>query len=325
MPSRWRRFLPGDEIRVFTMQHDDGGRIAEIIGHPDFPEALRIYRSAMKETYRQRPGLHRYISGNRRFLVHTLAFYLHITRDRGNDTHGLTLKRLRAHCAAAGLASPGMAHLYLQMLRAHRMIVVVETNDRRFRRFEPTEKMIGQIREHTRANLAPVDVLFPELGALLEVDADPQFVFALRRVMGKAFFERGNAMSRRSEIRYFQEKASGDMVLLDLMNAATGAGQLPQSRAVKIDFDACSEGCGVSRVHVAKIFNGAQRRGLVVIEGPGGSAIRPTSLLIEKYMEWTAAQIVLFADCATEAMAQRASARMTPPAELRVANFSAAL
>ena len=123
-----------------------------------------------------------------------------------------------------------MAHLYLQMLRAHRMIVVVEASDKRFRRFEPTEKMIGQVRDHTRAQLAPVDVLFPELGALAEVDSDPEFVIALRQIMGKVFFERGNPIRGHHEINYFAEKASGHMVLLDLMDAATGAGRC-RSRA----------------------------------------------------------------------------------------------
>ena len=62
-------------------------------------------------------------------------------------------------------------------------------------------------------------------------------------------------------------------------------------------------------MHVAKIFAGAERRGLVVIEGPGGSAIRPTPLLIEKFLEWMATQFLFFADCAGEAMAKRAAAR----------------
>jgi hypothetical protein len=306
------------------MQIDRDLRMMEIIGHSRFPEALRVYRSATKDAYRMRPGLHRYVSGSRRFLVHTLAFYLHIARDRRIDTDGLTLKRLRAHCAAAGLASPGMAHLYLQMLRAHRMIVVVEANDKRFRRFEPTEKMIGQVRDHTRAQLAPVDVLFPELGALAEVDSDPEFVIALRRIMGKVFFERGNPIRGHHEINYFAEKASGHLVLLDLMDAATGAGRLPQPRAVRIDFDRCSEGCGVSRVHVAKIFAGAERRGLVVIEGPGGSAIRPTPLLIEKFLEWMATQFSFYADCAGEAMAKRAAARRARPEAIPVRDLSLA-
>jgi hypothetical protein len=299
------------------MQADRDVRIREIIGHARFPEALRAYRSATQDAYRSRPSLHRYVSGSRRFLVHTLAFYLHIARDRRIDTDGLTLKRLRAYCAAAGLASPGMAHLYLQMLRAHRMIAVVEARDRRFRRFEPTEKMIGQVRDHTRADLAPVDALFPELGALAEVDADPEFPIALRRIMGKELFERGNFGRERPEIDYFAEKASGLIVLLDLMDAAAGAGALPQSRAVRIDFDRCSEGCGVSRVHVAKIFGGAQKRGLVVLEGPGGSAIRPTPLLIDKFLEWSASQFLFFADCAGEAVARRAAARRAPATRAR--------
>jgi hypothetical protein len=304
---------------MFSMKRDYGDRIEEIIGHGHFPKALKTYRLAMKEAYRMRPGLHRYVNGSRRFLVHTLAFYLHITRDRGNDTDGLTLKRLRAHCAAAGLASPGMAHLYLQMLRAHRMIAIVEASDRRFRRFEPTEKMIGQVRDHTRAHLAPVEVLFPDLGALAQLDDDPEFVFTLRRVMGRTFFEHGNPIRGFHEINYFAEKASGHMVLLDLMDLATGIGRLPQPRPAKIDFDACSEGCGVSRVHVAKIFAGAESRGLVTIEGPGGSAIRPTPLLIEKYLEWMATQFLFFADCAVETMAKRAAARRrtAPPLHLR--------
>jgi hypothetical protein len=114
------------------------------------------------------------------------------------------------------------------------------------------------------------------------------------------------------------------LVLLDLMDAATGAGQLPQPRAVRIDFDRCSEGCGVSRVHVAKIFAGAERRGLVVIEGPGGSAIRPTDLLIEKFLEWMATQFLFYADCAAEAMAKRAAARRARPQAIPVRDLSPA-
>src|SRR5450631_95973 len=132
-------------------------RVKNLIGDPCFPLALRVYRSAMMDAFRARPGLHRYVSGSRRFFLHSLAFHLHITWDRMDENEGLTLKRLREACAGVGLASPGMVHLYLQMLRANRMLVMVKTGDRRFRRFEPTDKMIGQVRDQTRANLAPVD------------------------------------------------------------------------------------------------------------------------------------------------------------------------
>ncbi len=299
------------------MQDDYSDRISEITQREDFPAALRVHYAAMRDAYRKRPGLHRYISGSRRLLVHTLAFYLHVARDPRKDTDGLTLKRLRAHCAAVGLASPGMAHLYLQMLRAHRMVKGAEVSDKRFRRLEPTEKMIGQVRDQTRAYLAPVDRLFPGLGALAEVDADVEFTFAIRRVMGKAQFERGGLVHADGAIEHFTDKASGHLVLLDLMEAATGADGLPQSRPVKIDFDACGAGCGVSRVHVAKTFAGAEAQGLVVLEGPGGSAIRPTPLLIDKFLGWTATQFLFFADCAAEAKAKRLLARARAAAAAR--------
>ena len=165
-----------------------------------------------------------------------------------------------------------------------------------------------------------MDVLFPELGALAEIDSDPEFVIALRRIMGKVFFERGNPIRGYREINYFAEKASGHMVLLDLMDAAEGrrGRALPQSRAVKNRAsDRCSEGCGVSRRACRQdILRSVERRGLVATyEGPGGSAIRPTPLLIEKFLEWMATQFLFFADCAGEAMAKRAAARRaTPPA-----------
>jgi hypothetical protein len=259
----------------------------------------------MMEAHHARPGLHRYVSGSRRFLLHSLAFHLHITRDPANDADGLTLKGLRAACASLGLASPGMAHLYLQMLHANRMLVVAGTTDRRFRRFEPTDKMISQVRDQTRANLVPVNILFPEIEALRRFDSDPKFMFAVRRAMGKVFSEGENPVRHYQEINYFGEMASGHMVLLELMATSAGPHPAPQPRPTRIDLAACAEFCAVSRVHVAKIFAGAARRGLLVMEGPGGSAIRPTELLIDRFLEWSATQFLFFAHCAVEAIEDR--------------------
>jgi hypothetical protein len=281
----------------FTSSHEIG-QVNGVIGNPRFPMALRIYRISLTEAFRARPALHRYVSGSRRFFLHSLAFHLHITRNPRDDTSGLTLKNLRAACASARLASPGMVHLYLQMLRAHRMLADVPTSDRRFRRFEPTEKMINQVRDQTRANLAPVDVLFPEIGALVNFDRDPEFVFAVRRAMGTVFFQQGNPIRRYRSVNYFAERASGHMLLLELMEAAAGEDPLPVSRAIKIDLEACASRCAVSRMHVSKVFTGAARLGLLSIDGPGGIAIRPNDVLIRSYLEWAATQYLFFAACA---------------------------
>jgi hypothetical protein len=261
----------------------------------------------VRENYRRRPTLYRYVNEARRYFVNSLAFHLHITRNQADDSDGLTFQRLRGLCASAGLASPGMVHLYLQTLRANGFLVVVDTGDRRYRRLEPTEKMISHVRDHTRAHLAPVDVLYPELGALAQVDAEPEFVFALRRATGRAFFEKGNPVFGHPEVNYFAKKVSGHMVLLELIEAVTDPDLRPRSRAVKIDLVALGEHCGVSRVHVAKIMAGAAERGLVVIGGPGGSAIRPTDLLIQKFLEWAAMQFAFFTDCAIGAMKECAA------------------
>jgi hypothetical protein len=272
----------------------------------------------MTDAFRVHPGLHRYVSGSRRFFLHSLAFHLHITRNPRDDTSGLTLKNLRAACASVHLASPGMVHLYLQMLHTHRMLADVPTSDRRFRRFEPTQKMINQVREQTRANLAPVDVLFPEIGALANFERDPEFVFAVRRAMGMVFFQRGNPIRRFRSVNYFADKASGHMLLLELMEAVAGADHLPVSRTVKIDLEACALRCAVSRMHVWKVFTGAARLGLISVDGPSCAAIRPNETLITSYLEWAATQFLFFADCAVAGAAERAAAaRARFPARVR--------
>ena len=58
---------------------------------------------------------------------------------------------------------------------------------------------------------------------------------------------------------------------------------------------------------VTKIMAGAAERGLLVVEGPGGSAIRPTDLLIRKFLEWAAMQFAFFTDSAIDAMKERAA------------------
>jgi hypothetical protein len=301
------------------MQDDRPDQVSGVIGSPLFPLALRVYRTAMSEAFRCRPGLHRYVSGSRRFFLHSLAFHLHITRNLRDDTNGLTLKNLRAACAEGRVASPGMAHLYLQMLHARRMLVEVATSDRRFRRFEPTEKMINQVREQTRANLAPVDVLFPEIGALTSLNCDPEFLFAVRRAMGEVFFQQGNPIRRYRSVNYFADKASGHMLLLELMEAAAAGDPLPVSRTVKIDLEACAVRCAVSRMHISKVFAGAARLGLLSTFGPGGGAIRPSEALIGSYLEWAATQFLFFRSCALTGAAERAeaansrrAARITP-------------
>ena len=124
---------------------------------------------------------------------------------------------------------------------------------------------------------------------------------------GRAFFEKGNPIFGHPEVNYFAKKVSGHMVLLELIEAVTGPDLMPQSRATKIDLVALGEHCGVSRVHVTKIIAGAAERGLVVVEGPGGSAIRPTELLIQKFLEWAAMQFAFFTDSAIDAMKERAA------------------
>jgi hypothetical protein len=213
-----------------------------------------------------------------------------------------------------------MAHLYLQLLHTHRMLVGVPTSDRRFRRFEPTEKMVNQVREQTRANLAPVDLLFPGIGALANFDRDPEFVFAVRRAMGSVFFQIGNPIRRFRSVNYFADKASGHMLLLELMDAAAGDDPLPVSRMVKTDLKAWAVRFAVSRMHVWKVFTGAARLGLLTIEGPGCAGIRPHDVLIKSYLEWAATQFLFFADCAVAAVAERdtAARRRFPARALEV-------
>jgi hypothetical protein len=278
-----------------------------LIRRPSFPLALRVYRAAMVEAFKSHPSLHQYVSGSQRFYLHSLAFHLHITRDRREDSSGLTLKTLRAACAEAGLASPGMAQLYLQMLYRNRLLTTAPTLDRRFRRFEPTAKMIAQVKEQTRANLAPVDALFPEIGAIAKFDSDPGYVFAVRRAMGSIMFQQGNPIRRFRSVNYFADKASGHMLLLELMEGAAGDDPLPISRPVKLDFGACAFRCAVSRMHVSKVFAGAARLGLISSFGSGGGGICPSEGLIGSYLDWAATQFQFFAWCAVNAVAERAA------------------
>ena len=296
------------------MQESLDEAAAAILANPAYSRAVAVHIDAMIDAYSDQPRLNKYMSDAKRWLVSALALHLHITRDAGKVDDGLTMKRLQALCAHVKHASPKMVRDYIKALLAEGFLREVKIRgDRRFKRMEPTERMIAEARSHATCNLKPVDALSPEIEATRWLENDPEFVFALRRAMARYFFASGNPITQAPEIGFFIEKDSGYMILLTLLQAAQTGNEFPVAAVVSLPFQRLARRYGVSRVHVGKIFKGAQERALVELLADGGQLIRPTERLLAAFQNWIAAQFHIYSTFAKAAVFERQNAiRMAP-------------
>jgi hypothetical protein len=157
--------------------------ISQVLAHPRFHEARKLYLDRFLAVYGDDPFLVRLLIETGRFLVFHLAIILQASHDPARRETWFTVGRLKQHPATFGLgASERQADHLISRLRAVGFIEVLRSDDdRRVRILTPTERMLGHDRDWLAAHYAPLTVVCPHDDHGLVMQRDPAFQLLQRR------------------------------------------------------------------------------------------------------------------------------------------------
>lgn len=272
-------------MKGFEIERFIGGSpriaVADILGHPRFPQARTAYLDRFLSIYSGDPVLARLQIESGRLLVYVISVVLESAQDSARRETWFTVGRLKQEMAVFGLASGRhIDALVARLCGVGYMRSAVGEHDRRTRILSTTEKMRAHDRDWIAAHHVPLSILYPEHGYDLALNRDKTFHLAHRKV-GLAFLPLAAKLYlSEPDMVLFLNRAAGYLVLASLLQktlrqSERGLGSVP--------FSNVGDRFGVSRTHVRKLLIEAENAGLVKLHARGGQCVEVLPRLIESH------------------------------------------
>jgi DNA-binding MarR family transcriptional regulator len=245
--------------------------VEEIVRHPRFAEARRLYLDRFLKIYGDDPFLARLLIETGRFMVCHLAFVLEAAHDPARRETWPTVGLLKQTLASSGLATGRHVDDLIGRLCAVGYLELRRSDDdRRVRLLSTTEKMRAHDRDWLVAHYAPLTVLCPEQDYGRIMGRDPQFQVLQRRLC-MSFKELGlKLLMAAPDMILFLNRAGGYMVIAALLRAAM---EDPDHPHAAVPYEDAGDRFGVSRTQVRKLMDAAEENGLVRLHGRGGHRV----------------------------------------------------
>jgi len=260
--------LAPDETNARLMRWGGGHPLAEdaysrVLADPNFGRAARALVGGMAELSDADRALDGVFKDAGRYVAALWAMYLHAT-------DGITLPRLKAVCAASRLLSPGRARamlIYLQHLGylAPDPVAAVRPPVR----YHPTPAFLDAWRLHLRAALDAAAVLEPGAARVSEALAQPGVLEVFCAHHARGLLESVRAADQSAHyMAVFMHRHAGNQIAQTLILDDHG-GDFPSTRPVAVNAGALARRFGVSRIHVRRLFEAAEREGVLVVSPDG--------------------------------------------------------
>jgi hypothetical protein len=234
-----------------------------LIGHPRFPEAARRLAANMLALGERDKALDGLFKDAGRYVAAVWAMYLHVTG-------GLTLPRLKDVCATSEYLSPGRARallLYLRHLGYVDMVPNGTTGDPT--RYVPTDGFVAAWRDHLRAALEAARIIEPAIQLVLDRLDDREVLNSIAKIQGKGLLAAARASNQDSAfIRIFTHRHAGSQIVWSLMLAGDGD-KFPPRVPIPFSISAAARRFGVSRIHIKRLLDDAEREGLLTFDDSG--------------------------------------------------------
>lgn len=261
----------GTEIASLMSWANAGGPGAEnysrMPAHPRFDRAARALAANMLEAGAESEALDGVFKDAGRYVCAMWAMYAHVSG-------GLTLPRLKEICAASGLLSPGRARALLLYLRYLGYVESAGRDNNRVVRYTPTQDFIRSWRRHFRAALDAARVVEPAVDLVLNrLEEQPVFE-TLARFQGEEFLAatRGATATDTPYFRVFLNRHAGQQIAM--LFGAEGSGAFPTRETIAFSSAATAKRFRVSRVHIKRMLDHAQREGFLVRNADGTVVLR---------------------------------------------------
>jgi hypothetical protein len=228
-----------------------------VISHPLFPEAARMLSANMLANASNNQAFDGVHKDAGRFLAGCWAVYLH-------STGGLTLPRLKAICIQSGMMSAGRARAMLQYLRFLHYIEPLPPEIRGARaRYAPTASLLDAWRAVLRDGLEAAGIIEPAVALVVARLHEPDVLETYMTQLGGGFLQAVMIQEDRPFIRVFVNPHAG-MQLVDCLLLAGDQGDVfPPSRPVAISVSATARRLRVSRAHIRRLLEAAEKEGLL--------------------------------------------------------------
>ena len=190
------------------------------------------------------------------------------------------MRRLKTELKTFGLSSErriedlvaGFVHFDLLELRP-------SDRDGRLRLLTPTARMLALDRDWLAANYVPLHAMFPDDPRYAQpVKRDPAFQRA-HRAVALNFSARGTQLlaGNPAMMRYMSRDA-GAVILIKLIHMTAAGGDVEE-----LSYTELGTRFGVSRTHVRKVLEDAERNGDLVLSGRGGRRVELKSSVLRAF------------------------------------------
>ncbi len=244
------------------MRWDSGPEIsdeayARLRAEPLYPQAIRRFAANMLAAGDADLALDGILKDAGRNVGAMCAVYLHVSG-------GLTLPRLKTLCAGFGLASPGRARALLLYLRYLGYVGAPQARAKGEPSVYPVPlKLVVTWREHQRAVLNAVAVIEPQIAALIDRFDMPGVFETYAVLLVEAFLATVPHFDVNAPyFRIFMHRHAGIQIVHFLLAHAADEA-FPPREPIAVSLSALAQRFGVSRSHVRRLLEAAEREGLI--------------------------------------------------------------
>ncbi len=230
---------------------------ATLCAEPFYPQAVRRFAANMLAAGDADLALDGILKDAGRNVAALCAVYLHVSG-------GLTLPRLKTLCAGFGLTSPGRARALLLYLRYLGYVGAPEARAKGEPAVYPAaQKLLLTWREHLRAVLDAVAVIEPQIRELIELFDTPGVFETYAALLAEEFLATAPHFEQNTPyFRIFMHRHAGIQIVHFLLAHAADEA-FPPREPIAVSLSALAQRFGVSRSHVRRLIEAAERDGLI--------------------------------------------------------------
>lgn len=251
----------------------------EILAHPAFTEARRVWVDGMLGLYENNSFLTRLLAVTQRSAVFFNTLVLAAAHDPDDRSTWPTISLLQETMVPYRVSSRRSIEAIVARLvetgYVSRQPVAI---DHRVRLLTPTEKMIAHDLDWLKVYFSPLAVMFPARGYAAPMRRDRTFRTALRRVGRPSITDGVKLLASNPTITFVMNRDAGMMILIKLVQMGAAQGVSPAG------FGDLADRFGISRTHVRRLLRDAEAEGLMRLSSDGVTLELPLVTAFNRFL-----------------------------------------
>ena len=260
----------GEHRDITALTRWDWGGVAaerylQLAADARFPSAARALARNMLAAARDDEALDGIFKDAGRYMAAMLGIYLHVSG-------GLTLPRLKALCVASGFLSPGRARDLLQLQQHLGFVAMLSpASGGRPAGYAPTAILMAAWRAHLAAALEAARIVEPAVGLVLDRLDRPEVFETFTRLHSEGLMRSApDADHASAYVRVIMHRHAGNQIVWALLTDGTEEENFPPRASLPISIAGAARRFAVSRIHIERMLDEAEREGLMRWDRNGG-------------------------------------------------------